>query len=116
MIDKPGQVFSRVHIDDIAGAIFHLIHLANKEKMPNIVNLADNLPTSNIEVMKFAASLLKTSLPPAEPFEIAAKQMSPMALSFWKENRRVSNNLLCNELGYSLIHPDYQSGLRDCAK
>ncbi len=116
MVDKPGQVFSRVHIDDIAGAIFHLIHLASEGTMPNIVNIADNHPSSNVEVMQFAASLLKTSLPPLEPFEIAAKQMSPMALSFWKENRKVSNHLLCNELGYSLVHSDYQSGLKDCFK
>ncbi len=116
LVDKPGQVFSRIHIDDIAGATFHLIHLANKGKRPKIVNLADNLPSSNIEVMLFAASLMKASLPPIEPFQIAAKKMSPMALSFWQENRRVSNQMLCNELHYSLVHPNYQAGLRDCFK
>ena len=64
--------------------------------------------------MRFAASLLNTSLPPVEQFETAANNMSPMALSFWQENRRVSNQMLCKELGYSLLHPDYQSGLKDC--
>ena len=114
MIDKPGQVFSRIHIDDIACATFHLINLAAKGQKPNIVNVADNVPTTNIEVMLFAASLLGSSLPPIEKFQTAARQMSPMALSFWQENRRVSNHTLCNKLGYSLVHPDYQAGLRDC--
>ncbi len=114
MIDKPGQVFSRIHVDDIAGAAFHLIHLANKGQRPQIINIADNLPTTNTEVLRFAASLLGIGVPPLEPFESAAKTMSPMALSFWQENRRVSNQMLCKDLGYSLIHPDYQSGLKDC--
>ena len=114
MVDKPGQVFSRIHVDDIAGAAFHLINLAERGEQPNIVNVTDNLPSPNIEVMQFAASLLGASLPPLETFEKAAKNMSPMALSFWQENRRVSNQILCKKLGYSLIHPNYQSGLRDC--
>ncbi len=114
MVDKPGQVFSRIHIDDIAGATMHLINLAAKGVRPNIINVTDNKPTSNIKVLEYAASLLGHSLPPVESFEVAAKQMSAMALSFWEENRRVSNQLLCKELGYSLMHPDYQSGLQDC--
>ncbi len=114
MIDKPQQVFSRVHIDDIAGSIFHLINLASKGQMPEIINIADNLPSTNIDVMRYAATLLNSSLPAVEPYHLAKKEMSPMALSFWQENRRVSNNLLCNGLGYSLIHPNYKSGLDDC--
>ncbi len=114
MIIKPGQVFSRIHVDDIAGAIFHLINLAAKGQRPSIVNVADNVPSTNLDVMRYAASLLGASLPPVEQFDIAAKTMSPMALSFWQENRRVSNQMLCNQLGYSLIHADYRSGLRDC--
>ena len=114
LIDKPGQVFSRIHIDDIAGAIMHLISLSTQGIRPEIINIADDFPTANIEVLTYAASLLKQKLPAAEKFEIAAKTMSPMALSFWEENRRVSNKLLCKELGYSLLHPDYRSGLKDC--
>ncbi len=114
MIDKPGQVFSRVHVDDIAGATVHLINLAAKGIWPKVINIADDLPSSNLEVMSFAAKLLGKSLPPVEPFDIAAKTMSPMALSFWQENRRVSNQMLCKELDYSLIHSNYQSGLKDC--
>lgn len=116
MIDKPGQVFSRIHIDDIAGATIFLIHLSKKGIWPQIINIADNMPTTNIEVLAYAASLLNFSLPSIESFEIASKQMSPMALSFWEENRRISNKLLCKKLGYSLIHTDYKSGLRECYK
>ncbi len=116
MISKPGQVFSRIHIDDIAGATFHLIELARNGLKPPIINVADDMPTTNVEVLTYAASLLGNSLPPIESFEIASRKMSPMALSFWKENRRVSNQMLCKELGYSLIHPNYQSGLEDCLK
>ena len=114
MVDKPDQVFSRIHVDDIAGAVLFLINLYIKGKNPNIVNIADNLPTSNLEVITFAAKLANKSLPSKIPFEVAAKTMSPMALSFWKENRRVDNNLLCKKLGYSLIFPDFKSGLKNC--
>ena len=113
-VEKHGQVFSRIHIDDIAGAIMHLINSYTKGVSPEIINIADNLPASNIEVLQYAATLLKIDLPPIEPFEIASKRMSPMALSFWQENRKVSNEKLCQELGYSLIHPDYKAGLKDC--
>jgi len=114
MIDKPGQVFSRIHVDDIAGAVLFLINLYAQGKNPSVVNIADNLPTNNLEVINFAAKLAQKSLPSAVPFEIAKKTMSPMALSFWQENRKVDNNLLCEKLGYSLIYPDFKSGLKDC--
>ena len=114
MIDKPGQVFSRIHVDDIAGAVLFLIKLYSQGNMPNIVNISDNLPTNNLEVNTFAAKLVNKSLPSKIPFEIAAKTMSPMALSFWQENRRIDNNLLCKKLGYSLMYPDFKSGLKNC--
>ncbi len=114
LVDKPGQVFSRIHIDDIAGAAMHLISLSQKGIHPTVINIADNLPSTNIDVLRYAANLLNFSLPAIEPFESASKDMSEMALSFWQENRRVSNKLLCEDLNYSLIHPDYESGLREC--
>ena len=114
MIDKPGQVFSRIHVDDIAGAVLFLINLYSQGKNPSVVNVADDLPTNNLEVIDFAAKLAKKSLPSKVPFEIAKKTMSPMALSFWQENRKVDNNLLCKKLGYSLIYPDFKSGLKNC--
>ena len=114
MIEKPGQVFSRVHIDDIAGAALFLMNLARKGIHPKIVNIADDLPCSNLEVLSFAAKLIGKSLPPVQSFEKASKEMSPMAISFWEENRRIENKLLCENLGYSLIHSDYRSGLLGC--
>ncbi len=116
MVNKPGQVFSRIHIDDIAGAIIHLINLFSKDICPKIINVADNLPATNIEVLSFAANLLNIPVPDIESFESASKKMSPMALSFWQENRKVSNHQLCNSLGYKLIHRDYREGLKDCLK
>ena len=114
MIDKPGQVFSRIHVDDIAGAVLFLMNLHAQGINPQIVNIADNLPTSNIEVISFAAKIAKKSLPSTLPFDTAKDTMSPMALSFWQENRRVDNKLLCEKLGYNLIYPDFRSGLKNC--
>ena len=114
MIDKPGQVFSRIHVDDIAGAVLFLINLYSQGKNPSVVNISDDLPTNNLEVINFAANLAKKSLPKTIPFESAQKTMSPMALSFWQENRKVENKLLCKKLGYSLIYPDFKSGLKNC--
>lgn len=116
MIDKPHQVFSRIHVDDIAGSILFLINLASQGNRQIIINVADNLPTNNIEVLSYAATLAGKTLPQIEPFESAAKSMSPIALSFWQENRRVNNKLLCKELGYHLIHPDFRFGMKDCFK
>ena len=114
MVDKPGQVFSRIHVDDIAGAVLFLINLYSQGKNPSLVNIADDLPTNNIEVISFAAKLAQKTLPKTVPFEIAKKTMSPMALSFWQENRKVDNKLLCKKLGYSLIYPNFKSGLKNC--
>ena len=114
MIDKPGQVFSRIHVEDIAGAVIFLINLYAQGKNPNVINIADDLPTNNLEVINFAAKLAKKPLPSKIPFEIAAKSMSPMALSFWQENRKIENTLLCKKMGYSLIHPNFKSGLKTC--
>ena len=114
MVDKPGQVFSRIHVDDIAGSVLFLINLYSQGKNPLVVNIADNLPTSNLDVISYAAKIAKKSLPSKVPFEIAKKSMSPMALSFWEENRKVDNKLLCQKLGYSLIYPDFKSGLKNC--
>ncbi len=116
MVNKPGQVFSRIHIDDIAGAIMHLINFCSDGIKHEIINVADNNPANNVEVLSYAAKLLEIPLPRIESFEIASKHMSPIARSFWQENRKVSNKTLCNILGYNLIHSDYKSGLDDCFK
>lgn len=105
-IIKPGQIFSRIHRDDIAQV------LAASIRRPNpgaIYNVCDNAPCPPQDVIAFAAQLLGLPLPPEEPFETA--QMPPMARSFYSESRRVSNRRIRDELGVTLIHPDYRAGL-----
>ncbi len=116
MVHKPGQVFSRIHIDDIAGSIMYLINLFCNKETPRIINIADDNPANNIEVLTFASNLLNIPIPSVKSFDLASKDMSPIAKSFWQENRKVSNKTLCNILGYNLIHADYKSGLNDCFK
>ncbi len=113
-VDKPKQMFCRIHVDDVAGACFHLMHKAAAGQQPTVVNICDNRPASSLEVHRHAAELLRCDLPLAIPFSEAQANMSPMARSFWEENRKVSNVRLREELGYSLLHPDFKSGLKDC--
>jgi len=116
VIFKKDQVFSRVHVADIANAIIYLILNQNKFAFYKIINIADDNPCSQIEVIRYSYQLLKMQMPEQIDFEEAKKNLSPIALSFWEENRRVSNSLLCKELGYQLIHKDYKSGLQNCLK
>ncbi len=106
-IVKPGQVFSRIHVEDIAGAC----HATLRHDGPGAVwNVADDEPAPPQDVVVFAAGLLGVAPPPEEPFETAA--LSPMARSFYMDSRRVSNAKLRNELGYALRFPTYREGLR----
>ena len=116
LIDKPGQVFCRIHVEDIAGACWHLMHRSEQgaPATPAIVNVVDDLPAPTADLLQHAASLLGCGLPPLEPFDQIVDSMSPMAQSFWSENRRVSNHRLCQDLGYALLHPNYRVGLQDC--
>ena len=116
VIFKKDQVFSRVHVADIASAIIYLIQNQNKFAFYKIINIADDNPCSQIEVIRYSYQLLGMEMPEQIDFEEAKKNLSPIALSFWEENRRVSNSLLCKELGYQLIHKDYKSGLKNCLK
>ena len=115
-INKQDQVFCRIHVEDIAGACLHLIHKAASGQAPPIVNVTDDEPTPSAELLEFAAELLSCDLPEEESYADASQTMSAMAQSFWSENRRVSNRLLCKELGYTLLHPNYRKGLQDCLK
>ena len=65
-------------------------------------------------LQRHAADLLNCDLPEARDYAAAEADMSAMARSFWAENRRVSNDLLCRTLGYTMIHPNYRSGLVQC--
>jgi nucleoside-diphosphate-sugar epimerase len=107
-IVKPGQVFNRVHVADIAQAI----DAAFTRQAFGIFNVADDEPTPPADPIILAAQLLGVEPPPEIPFEQAAPAMSPMALSFWQECRRVKNDKLKRELGVSLRYPTYREGLR----
>ena len=114
VIHKPQQVFSRVHVEDISNAIIYLLKNKNNINFHKVINIADNCPCSQIEVIDYSYKLLGLKMPKPIPFEEAKKSLSPIALSFWEENRKVSNKLLCENLGYELIHKDFTSGLKDC--
>ena len=116
VIFKEDQVFSRVHVADIANAIIYLLQNQNKFPFYKIINIADDNPCSQIEVIRYSYQLLKMRMPEQIDFEDAKKNLSPIALSFWEENRRVSNSLLCKKLGYQLLYKDYKSGLQNCLK
>jgi nucleoside-diphosphate-sugar epimerase len=107
-IVKPGQVFNRIHVGDIAQAI----DAAFTRQAAGIFNAADDEPTPPADPIVFAAQLLGVAPPPEIPFAQAAPTMSPMALSFWQECRRVRNDKLKRELGISLRYPTYREGLR----
>lgn len=104
---KPGQVFSRVHVADIA----QVLEASLKAPAPGrVYNVADDLPAAPQDVIAFAAELLGKPIPPDVPFETA--QLTPMARSFYSQSRRVSNRRIREELGVRLHYPDYRSGLR----
>ena len=113
LIHKPGQVFCRVHVDDIVGCLLHCLARPQQER-PTVVNVTDNCPCPSSETLGYAAHLLGHKLPAMEHYAEIAGSMSPMARSFWSENRRVSNQLLTHQLGYELRYPDYREGYRAC--
>ena len=114
VISKKDQVFSRIHVADITNAIIYLLQNKNYLKFHQIINIADDEPCSQIEVIQYCYDLLGLKMPKPILFEEAKKELSPMAQSFWLENRRVSNKLLCKTLGYKLIYKNYKLGLKNC--
>ena len=114
VISKKNQVFSRIHVADIANAIIYLLQNKNYLKFHQIINIADDEPCSQIEVIQYCYDLLGYKMPIPIPFDDAKKELSPIAQSFWMENRRVSNKLLCETLGYKLIYKNYKLGLKNC--
>lgn len=103
---KPGQVFGRIHVEDIATVLRASIQRPNPGR---IYNVTDDEPAPAEDVLSHAAALLGLPEPPAIPFEQA--QMTPMARSFYLESKRVRNSRIKAELGVSLAYPDYRSGL-----
>lgn len=106
-IDLPGQVFSRVHVDDIVGGI-----LAALDGPAGAFNLADDLPCSQNRVVEAACDLLGLPWPALATMEEA--QLSPMARGFYAENRRVANGRAKRLLGWRLRYPTFAQGLRAC--
>ncbi len=114
VISKKNQIFSRIHVADITNAIIYLLQNKNSIKFHQIINIADNEPCSQIEVIQYCYDLLGLKMPKPILFEDAKEELSPIAKSFWMENRRVSNKLLCETLGYKLIYKNYKIGLKNC--
>lgn len=108
-IVKPGQVFSRIHVDDIAA----VLEASMAQPNPGAVyNVCDDEPAPPQDVIAYAAALLGVPAPPDQPFSEAVKTMSEMARSFYDDNKRVSNRRIKDELGVTLAYPDYRSGLK----
>jgi nucleoside-diphosphate-sugar epimerase len=105
-IEKPGQVFGRIHVADIAAVL-----KASIERPRNgaIYNVSDDLPAPPAEVVRYACGLLGVAPPPAVRFEEA--ELSEMARTFYADNKRVRNDLIKQELGVCLKYPDYKAGL-----
>ena len=106
-IDKPGQVFSRIHVADIASVLEASIARPHPGRA---YNLCDDEAAPPAEVIAHACTLLGVASPPLVPFEAA--ELSPMGRSFYRDNKRVSNRRIKQELGVSLAFPDYRAGLR----
>ena len=107
-IAKPGQMFNRIHVADIAQAIDAVF----TRKASGIFNVADDEPTPPGDPLVFAARLMGVAPPPEISYREAAPTMSPMALSFWQECRRVRNDKLKRQLAVVLRYPTYREGLR----
>lgn len=105
-IVKPGQVFNRIHVEDIG----RVTALAAQRRLAGTFNLADDEPAPPQDLVTFAAALIGVAPPPEMPFETAA--MTDMARSFYSDNKRVSNGAIKRALGIDLVHPTYREGLR----
>ena len=106
-IVKPGQVFSRIQVADIANVLLASMARPNPGA---VYNVCDDEPAPAHEVVTYAAALLGIEPPPEQPFEDAG--LSPMARSFYADNRRVRNDRIKRELGVRLHYPSYREGLR----
>ena len=108
-IDLPEQVFSRIHVDDLAAGV-----IAALDAPAGAYNLADDLPASQNAVIEEACRLLGVAPPPLLTLEQAA--LSPQARAFYGENRRVANGRARRVLGWEPGFGDYRAGLRDCLR
>ena len=110
-VDKPGHCFGRVHRDDIAGAVLAAA-LQSRPPGRRVLHLADDLPAASADVIAEAARLLGLPPPPLVAFAEAQAGMSPMARSFWADNRRVASARTQARLGRLWRYPTFRAGLR----
>ena len=106
-IALPGQIFSRIHVDDIVSGI-----IASFAGPPGVYNLSDDYPCPQLEVTEGACDLLGLPWPPLETLDEA--NLSPMARTFYAENRRVANGRAKRLLGWTPQYPTWREGLADC--
>jgi len=106
-IIKSGQIFNRIHVDDIARTLAAAI---DSDTGHRIYNVSDDEPAPPQDVVAYAAELLGLAVPPEIAFEQA--EMTGMAASFWSESRRVRNDRIRQELAVQLLYPSYREGLR----
>jgi len=110
-IIREGQLFSRIHVDDIVATLRASIH---RPRPGAIYNVCDNEAAPPQDVIEYAAGLLGMDVPPAEPFEQA--ELSEMARSFYSESKKVSNEKIKTELGVELKYPTYREGMNALVK
>ncbi len=108
---KPGHAFGRIHRDDVVQAVLAAIHQPRPVGV-RVLHLVDDEPAESATVTEEAARLLGIPPPPAIPYEIALTTMSPMARSFWAEDRKVSSRATRTALDITWLYPSYREGLR----
>lgn len=106
-IDLPDQIFSRVHVDDISSGV-----IASFRGPAGVYNLADDLPCHQNRLVEYGAALLCMEPPPLQ--SLAEANLSPAALAFYRENRRVANGRAKRLLGWNPRYADYRQGLTAC--
>ena len=104
-VNKPGQVFNRIHVQDIA----RVTMLAAEARLEGTFNLADDEPAPPQDLVTYAAGLMGVEPPPEIAFEQA--QFTPMQRSFYTDNKRVSNAAIKQALDIELLHPNYRESL-----
>jgi hypothetical protein len=110
-IEKEGQAFNRIHVEDIV----QVLRASFARPHPGAAyNLSDDDPVPSHEVIKYACEMLGLKPPPLIPYDEA--DMAPIARSFYHDNKRVQNDLIKNELGVTLKYPDFRSGLEACLR
>lgn len=108
-VAKPGHLFSRIHVADIAGVLKASMAKPNPG---GVYNVCDDDPAEPSDVIKYACELLGVAVPEEIAFADALPAMGAMQQTFWADNRLVMNDKIKDELGVKLAYPDYKSGLQ----